>query len=300
MMGTMEELVEQLNKASDAYYNLGRPIMTDFEFDELINKLLYLEEKEKRVLPNSPTQTVGAPAVDTLEKFEHPYPALSLDKTKDKKLIEQKFRNGLGASDPPDSRLVVMYKEDGATIQAYYNNGTLNKLVTRGDGHIGSVITHNAKCIKGLPVRIAYKGHLIVRGEALMSYKEFERINEKLPDEEKYRNPRNLAAATLTMLDSNEAAERQLVLKAFNLVHIDMDNETDANASREAIALQNSFNERLNYLNALGFSTVDRELTPLNGLSEVMDKFSDNVKVYPYPVDGLVIAMNSYSTTKLL
>lgn len=297
MQYTMEELVSKLNEASNAYYN-GREIMSDFEFDQLLESLMHMEATEGVVLPNSPTQSVGAPAVGYLEKFEHPYPCLSLDKTKDKDLMKKKFCEGIAFHDTANTNVVVMYKEDGATIQAYYKDGKLDKLVTRGDGHVGSIITHNARCIEGLPVRIDYKGELVVRGEALMSYEEFERINSNLPDEEKYRNPRNLAAATLTMLDSKEASERHLVLKAFNLVHCDLEEDTSNSTIRNSLPLRVSFNARLCYLDELGFSTVDRCCCPITTLLPTMDYFSDKVGMYPFPVDGLVVALDDYTVTR--
>lgn len=285
---TMEELVAKLNEASSEYYN-GHSIMSDFDFDAAMKELESLEKSEGRFLPNSPLHNVGATAVDSLPKFTHTYPALSLDKTKDVNELISKFQKGVADSGCSNDKVVVMYKEDGSTIQAYYNRGKLDKLVTRGNGEVGNIITHNARNIAGLPITIPFEGELVVRGEALMSYDAFNTINEKIADDEKFKNPRNLAAATVTMLNSAEAAERPINLKAFNLVHVDSnDNKFD------------SFSERLNFLDELGFSTVDRIVCAVSDTNSAINHLSSKVDSYPYPVDGLVVAMDNYKYSSTL
>lgn len=284
----MSKLVDKLNEASEAYYNHDFEIMSNLEYDNMFDDLKELEASEGVVLPNSPTINVGAPVSGSLPRFKHPYPALSLDKTKDADEFQKKFLEGIYRSGSSNDRVVLMWKEDGATVQAYYTEGKLDKLVTRGNGKIGYVITHNAQCIKGLPLEIPYEGELVVRGEAVMSYEEFNRINDLLPDDEKYRNPRNLASGTLSILDSNESSQRELNLKAFNLVYIDGDLHDSVT---QELA---SFSERLFFLQSLGFSVVEYEVTPVSELKSAMETMTENAPVYPFPVDGLVAAMDNY------
>ncbi len=292
---TMEELVYMLNDASAVYYAGTGEKMSNKEWDEAFDRLKELEAKEGRVLPDSPTQNVGYQVVDELPKFKHTYPALSLDKTKDVDVFCNKFKEGQNSCDQSYKvrGVTVMYKEDGSTVQAYYTAGRLDKLVTRGNGEIGSVITHNAKCIHGLPLHIPFKGELVVRGEAVMSYQEFEKINSQFPPEQQYKNPRNLASATLTMLDSNEASQRHLCLQAFNLVNVKGDEyPSDVDVS---------FAARLWWLKSLGFNVVENhyadalldEIDPAS-LKQVMNDMTNSVQNYTYPVDGLVVVLNNY------
>lgn len=290
---TMEELVAKLNEASEAYYN-GREIMSNKEFDDLMDQLKSMEAAEGRTLYDSPTVKVGFAPVDSLPKFTHTYPALSLDKTKNMDEFINKFRKGIEDSREPNDRIVLMWKEDGSTVQAYYKDGRLQHLVTRGNGEVGSDITHNATVIAGIPLRIFFKGDLVVRGEALISYDDFNVINEKLPDDEKFKNPRNLAAASIQMLDPNEVAKRHVIVKAFNLVHISSDNSADAGL----IQKQNTFSGRLGILYALGFYVVENYVTAVDGLNNAMKGMYELIKDYIYPVDGLVAAMDNYTYTR--
>ena len=278
----MEKLVEELNEASDNYYN-GKETMSNKEFDDKLAELQLLEKEEGKILLSSPTVNVGAEVKDGLPKFKHTYPALSLDKTKDINEFVSKFQRGIIDSGESNNKVVLMWKEDGSTVQAYYENGQLDKLVTRGNGEIGSMITHNAKCIEGLPLSIPYKGNMVVRGEALMSYEEFDRINEMLPAEEQYKNPRNLAAATLSIIDPNEAAKRHLHLKAFQLVYIEEDMKETS-----------TFSGRLNFLRTQHFDVVEHDVICIDELAGRMQAWSDVVDSYSYPVDGLVAAMDNY------
>ena len=304
-MMTMEELVAKLNEASEAYYN-GKEIMTNKEFDDLMDQLKAMEKAEGRVLYDSPTVKVGFAPVDNLPKFTHTYPALSLDKTKDIDEFVDKFYKGIEDSGDDNDAVVLMWKEDGSTVQAYYNNGRLEHLVTRGNGEVGSDITHNAPAISGIPTRIPFKGDVVVRGEALISYDDFNAINERLPEDDKFKNPRNLAAASIQMLDPNEVTKRHVVVKAFNLVHIWAERDHDYLSGYSMPVSTNkwidenwyksrlTFSGRLKILDQLGFFTVERYVCPVCDLKACIEGMTDCVKDYIYPVDGLVAAMDNY------
>lgn len=272
------EIIEELNEAADAYYNSGQEIMSNFQYDALYNELVRIEKETGIILPESPTQRVGSEVVDSLPKQKHEYPAKSLDKTKDINEFHKIFsvRDGLA---------VVMWKMDGSTVQLTYDDGKLTSAVTRGNGEVGSVITHNAPYIKGVPVKIPYKGHLVVRGEAVMSYAEFNRLNSVLAEEDQYTNPRNLANATISMLDSREMRKRKIHFKAFKFVY-----------SSEGPYL--TFFEQLKTLKEWGFDVVDHclasawETPKFSPIKDVMDSFTNKAKAYEYPVDGLVVALN--------
>lgn len=294
----MKSLVDELNKASEAYYNGQDEIMSNKEFDAKFDELKEMEAKAGTYLETSPTHNVGAEVVDSLPKFKHSYPALSLDKTKDIDQFVNEFRKGIRNSGYLNTLVVLMYKEDGSTVQAYYKHGVLDKLVTRGNGEIGSVITHNAKVLSGLPLKLAYDIDLVVRGEAVMSYQEFERINSELPEDQKYANPRNLAAATLTMLDSEEAMKRHLMFQAFNLVDITI-NSSDF-PFRNKIVLGSSFAFRLEILKALRFNVVPYKICEVDELAASVEVMTKGVSTYSYPVDGLVAAMDNYGYASTL
>lgn len=273
---TMRELIKKLNEASAAYYN-GEEIMDNHEWDRLYDQLKEMEEYTGIVYPNSPTQIVGAPVkVDELVSVQHEFAARSLDKTKDISVFPEIFKKRAAGM------AVVMWKLDGSTIVLTYDEGKLTLAATRGNGEVGSDITHNAPYIEGIPMEIPYTGHLVVRGEAVMSYSEFDRINSEITNEEdQYSNPRNLANATVTMQDSAEMRERKIQFFAFKLVH--MDNPLPEN--------QDTFMGRLDYLDSLGFDTVYRLYGDSNcDLIDVMNGFSDALPQFEYPVDGLVVA----------
>lgn len=273
----MEALIKALNEASSAYYNGGTSSMSDREWDAMFDQLKKMEEETGVVYPNSPTQGVGAPVkVDKLLEVRHEFPARSLDKTKDISVFPKIFgKRAAGMA-------VVMWKLDGSTIVLTYDDGQLALAATRGNGETGTDITHNAPYIAGIPQKIPYKGHLVVRGEAVMSYKEFERLNNSRPEGvEEYANPRNLANSTVGMKDSEEMRKRKIQFFAFTLVHMDDQIPDD----------QDTFMGRLNYLDSLGFDTVYRLYgDSQSDLIEVMNGFSDAVEQFEYPVDGLVVA----------
>lgn len=272
----MRWLITTLNKASAAYYN-GEEIMDNHEWDRLYDQLKAMEEYTGIVYPNSPTQTVGAPVkVEELASVQHEFAARSLDKTKDISVFPEIFKKRAAGM------AVVMWKLDGSTIVLTYDDGKLTLAATRGNGEVGSDITHNAPYIEGIPMEIPYTGHLVVRGEAVMSYAEFDRINNEITNEEdQYSNPRNLANATVTMQDSAEMKERKIQFFAFKLVHMDDPLPEE----------QDTFMGRLDYLDSLGFDTVYRLYGDSNSdLIDVMNGFSDAVPQFEYPVDGLVVA----------
>ena len=284
-------LVNQLNAASDAYYNGREELMTDYEWDAAFDKLKKLEEETGIVLADSPTQNVSADDVAG-QKEEHEFPALSLAKTK-KVADLAKWAEGRS--------IWLSWKLDGLTLVATYDNGKLTKVVTRGNGHIGTNITRLAPAIDGILPTIKYKGHLVIRGEAVISYPDFEQFN--MESEEEYANPRNLASGSLTLKDINEVKERHLRWIPFTLVYVE----------EEII----SWGERMAWLEHQGFKSVDRECieqpNEMN-IQSVINLWTERVtgeqtsqssdsshKIvrFPYPVDGLVITYDdtAYAAT---
>lgn len=265
----IEALVEQLNKASSVYYNGQDEIMSNYEWDALFDELASLENETGYVLPESPTQRAGYEEEASGEKEEHEYPALSLAKTKN---IEE-LRTWAG-----ERPIWLSWKLDGLTLVLTYDDGKLSKILTRGNGTIGTNITFLKNAISGFPQKIKYKGHMVVRGEAAISYTDFALINDMIEDDdEKYANPRNLASGTLNLDDPAEVKERHVCFHAFTLVHID-----------EPMV---SWGARMDYLAELGFDVVDREATDAEHLSETIDAWTRKVEngEMDIPVDGLVI-----------
>ena len=271
MNDEIQSLVEQLNAASDAYYNGREEIMTNYEWDAAFDRLKKLEEETGIILPDSPTQNVSADNL-TGQKEQHEFPALSLAKTK--KVAEL-------AKWAENRPIWLSWKLDGLTLVVTYDNGKLTKVVTRGNGHIGTNITHLSKAIDGILQAIPYKGHLVIRGEAVISYPDFEQFN--MESEEEYANPRNLASGSLTLKNINEVKERHIRWIPFTLVY-----------EEEEII---SWGNRMTWLEQQGFKPVDRELieqpTEAN-IQAVIDRWTERVtgkssSPFPYPVDGLVI-----------
>ena len=268
----MQELIAQLNAASEAYYGGREELMTNFEWDAAFDELTLLEQQTGQILPDSPTQQVSGSEETAGEKEAHEFPALSLAKTK--KLEElQKWAGELP--------VWLSWKLDGLTLVATYDGGSLTRLLTRGNGTVGNNITYLKDAIRGLPTAIDYTGHLVVRGEAAISYPDFEAINNGLgDDDEKYANPRNLASGTLA-LDAkhiDRVRERCLSFNAFTLVYLE-----------EVIT---SWGQRMDFLDRLGFTTVERELTDAAGLPAVVARWTHKVEngEMQLPVDGLVLA----------
>lgn len=271
----IEELVQQLNKASAAYYNGQDEIMSNYEWDALFDELTALEQETGYILPESPSQNAGFSEEGSGAKESHEFPALSLAKTKQvEKLMEW----------AGDREVWLSWKLDGLTLVLTYDGGRLNRILTRGNGIIGTNITFLKDAIGGFPQTIDYEGHLVVRGEAAISYTDFAMINDMIEDDdEKYANPRNLASGTLNLEDPAEVKERHVVFHAFTLVHLDEP--------------MNSWGERMNFLEKLGFTVVDREKTDALGLPEVVERWTKRVEKgqMDIPVDGLVI---SYDDTE--
>lgn len=272
----MKLLVRQLNEASDAYYNGKGELMTDYEWDKAFDKLKTLEEELGKVLPDSPTMNVSADDVKG-QKEEHEYPALSLAKTKSEADLV-KWAEG--------KPVWLSWKLDGLTLVVTYDNGKLTKVVTRGNGHIGTNITHLAPAIDGILPEINEKGHLVIRGEAVISYRDFEQFN--MESEEEYANPRNLASGSLTLKDINEVKLRHLQWIPFTLVHTEQDIV--------------SWGKRMDFLDKLGFNTIERNVIEVpnpENIHAVIARWSDRVtgqskteKQQPFPVDGLVITFD--------
>ena len=270
----MQELIRRLTEASEAYYGGRDEIMSNFEWDALFDELTRLEAETGVVLPDSPTQKVNAAAEDNIagEKEAHEYPALSLAKTKKVEELQE------WAGDRP---VWLSWKLDGLTLVLTYDGGRLTKILTRGNGSVGTNITFMKEAIKGFPPEVEDRGHLVVRGEATISYPEFEKLNATISDPaERYANPRNLASGTLG-LDAKrleEVRQRNVTFNAFTLVHTD-----------EEIL---SWGGRMDYLDRLGFTTVDRELTDAEHLPETVAEWTRRVESgeMQIPVDGLVIA----------
>ena len=267
----MKELVALLNEAARAYYQESREIMPNERYDKLYDELAALEEKTGTVMANSPTQKVGYEVVSALPQEAHEQAALSLDKTKDV---------GALAAFLGDQTGVLSWKLDGLTIVLTYDNGNLTKAVTRGNGEIGEVVTQNAKTFVNLPLRIPYAGHLVLRGEAVIKYPDFERMNAEIDEDAKYKNPRNLCAGSVRQLDSSVTAKRSVNLIAFALIEA------------EGVDFKNSMNEQLNFLDRLGFETVERKLVTADTVAAAVSAYADAVKNYEVPSDGLVLVMD--------
>ena len=263
----MKELVNRLNEARKAYYE-GESIMSDKEYDNLYDKLVKMELTTGVVLPNSPTEEVGYTVVSNLEKVKHEQKALSLDKTKDVHFLE----TWLGTQDG-----VLSWKMDGMTVVATYENGQLIMAATRGNGEIGENVTHNARCIKGLPMKIRETGKVIVRGECILSYNDFEKIKESENGE--YKNPRNLANASLRLYDSKKASTRHLQFKAFTLV--------------ECPKMPKTVEESFHWMEKQGFTVVEyKKVTAFTIKETITDYFEKEVESYTFPTDGLVLCMD--------
>lgn len=268
----MKELVALLNKAGRAYYQEDREIMSNREYDELYDELCALEQETGITLADSPTIHVGYEVVSELVKEEHSSPMLSLNKTKD---VEE-LAAWLGDQDG-----LLSWKMDGLTVVLTYRNGVLEKAVTRGNGEIGEVITNNARTFKNIPGRIPYTGELVVRGEAVIKYSDFARINETIEDvEAKYKNPRNLCSGTVRQLNSRITAERNVYFFAFNLVEVaDVD-------------FHNSMEERFRWLGQMGFEVVEYQLVNQASIRDAVQAFAGRIETNDFPSDGLVLLYN--------
>lgn len=281
----LKELTELLHKASYAYYALDNPIMDDKQYDDLYDKLIQLEYITGVTLAGSPTQHVQGYVIDSLQKVKHSKPMLSANKTKDIKEIK-KF---IG-----DRLCVMSWKEDGLTIVLRYVNGKFVQAITRGSGDLGEDVTHTMKMCKNIPIRLPYCVDIEVRGECVISWKEFERINSRLDNP--YKHPRNLAAGSVRQLDSNILKDRELTFKAFELVQDDLYTKSRNNLSLQEQLMNVS--ESFNYLQEMGFDVVEHEYVTKDNAEELIKKYIP--ENYDYPVDGLIFEYDDYLYGKSL
>jgi len=271
-MERMKELIALLNEASESYYQKDESIMSDYEFDKLYDELCALEKEYGIVLSGSPTQKVGYDVVSSLKKVRHETKMLSLDKTKSL----DKLYDWLGGNEG-----LLSFKMDGLTIVLYYENGELIQAVTRGNGEIGEDITHNARFFKNIPLRMSYKGKLTIRGEGVISFLEFEKINKNLPPEEAYKNPRNLCSGTVRQLSSKISADRNVMFFAFSMVR---DGEKNIDFKTKS--------SELLYIKELGFDTVFNKITTKDSIYNDIKLFEEKIKDLGYATDGLVLTYN--------
>ena len=265
----IRELIGTLRAAGRAYYQESREIMSNFEYDKLYDELVSLEKETGIVFANSPTQNVGYEVVSALPKERHEKPMLSLNKTKS---VEE-LADWLGGQTG-----LLSWKMDGLTIVLTYQNGTLVKAVTRGNGEIGEVITANAKAFVNVPLNISYQGELILRGEAIIRYSDFEKINEQIEDvDAKYKNPRNLCSGSVRQLNSEITAQRHVHFYAFSLVKAD------------GIDFKNSRKEQFEWLKTQGFEVVEYHEVTKETLSETVKMYSEAIAENDTPSDGLVL-----------
>ncbi len=277
----MKELAGILTNASRVYYAEDREIMSNYEYDKLYDELVSLEEDTGIVLAGSPTQRVGYEAVDNLPKEKHASPMLSLGKTKER----AELADWLG-----DKEGLLSWKLDGLTVVLTYENGELSKAVTRGNGEVGEVITANARTFINLPLRIPYKERLVLRGEAVISYPDFEKINSAITDaDEKYKNPRNLCSGSVRQLDSSVTAKRSVRLIAFNLVSAGEEAEGSKLSTGGKDFDPNRASERFAFLDALGFETVQRMKVNASNVVDAVGDYEKRIADYEIPSDGLVL-----------
>ena len=264
----MKELSGILKEASRAYYAEDREIMSNLEYDALYDELVKLEEETQMVLAGSATTTVGYEAVDELPKEAHESPMLSLDKTKDKEVL----RGFIGKH-----KTLLSWKMDGLTVVFTYNQGNLQKAVTRGNGVVGEVITNNARVFDNVPLKIPYQGELTLRGEAIITYSEFEKINSEIEDvDARYKNPRNLCSGSVRQLNNEITAKRHVRFYAFSLV------------KAEGVDFANSRQQQMEWLEDQGFEVVEYRVVTSDTLDEAMEYFATQIEHNDFPSDGLV------------
>lgn len=266
----MRELIDLLNEASVYYYQYSTPIMTDYEYDKLYDELVELENETKTTYEDSPTINIEHEISQTLEKVEHAKPMLSLSKTKS---VEE-LKEFIG-----DKEAILSWKLDGLTIVLTYKKGKLISGVTRGNGTIGEVVTKNVKEFKNIPLTIPFKGDLIVRGEAIIKYSDFNKMNEELDEQNQYKNPRNLCSGSVRQLDSKITSQRNVNIIIFSLV----------DCSQQ---ISNSKNEQFNWLDSQGFETVERVIVNRNNVEQEVLNYKEKIKEYDIPSDGLVLSFD--------
>ena len=267
-MQRMKELIPMLTEAAKAYYQEDREIMSNFEYDRLYDELVKLEEETGVTLAGSPTVSVGYASLEELPKEAHESPMLSLDKTKDRETLRQFVG---------EHKTLLSWKLDGLTIVLTYRNGKLEKAVTRGNGTVGEVITNNARVFKNIPLQIGYQGELVLRGEAIITYSDFEKINRQIEDvDARYKNPRNLCSGSVRQLNNEITARRNVHFYAFSLV------------KAEDVDFQNSREQQFLWLKEQGFEVVEYRVVTAAVLDEAMEYFAHQVAENDFPSDGLV------------
>ena len=268
-MKKIRVLIEQLKAANVAYYKENREIMSNYEYDKLYDQLVELEKTTGNIYPDSPTQSVGVDILDSLPKERHQKKMLSLDKTKEVSVLEDWLGNKDG---------ILSWKLDGLTVVLTYDNGKLQKAVTRGNGSIGDIITSNAKQCSNVPLQIPYKGKLIVRGEAIITYSDFEKINSEIEDvDAKYKNPRNLASGSIRLLNSSESKKRNIKIVIFRLVQ----------GGEESL-----MDKQFSWLSSMGFEVVEHYLVRKDTIEQSVKFFKRKINTNDIPTDGLVISYN--------
>lgn len=268
-MDRIKELVELLNKAGKSYYSEGRELMSNYEYDALYDELGMLEKETGYILSNSPTVNVGYEVLSELPKERHESPMLSLDKTKSPEALAEWLGSQKG---------LLSWKLDGLTIVLTYDNGQLQKAVTRGNGEVGEIITNNARAFKNVPVTIPFKGKLVLRGEAIITYSDFERINEQIPEADaKYKNPRNLCSGSVRQLNNEITAQRNVHFFAFTLV------------SAQDVDFDNSRQRQFEWLKDQGFSVVEYKMVTKDTILDTIEWFEKTIVTNDFPSDGLVI-----------
>lgn len=264
----MKELVKTLNHAAMVYYQGQDEIMSNLEYDRLYDELVSLEKESGVVLAKSPTQKVGYEVLSELPKERHLSQMLSLDKTKETAELAEWLGNQEG---------LLSWKLDGLTVVLTYENGELIKAVTRGNGQIGEVITNNAKVFQNIPLKIPCREQVVLRGEAVIPYSEFRRINKELPEEEQYKNPRNLCSGTVRQLNNEITAKRNVKFFAFSLV------------TANGVDFHNSQEQKYLFLKEQGFEVVEYERVTAENITDVVGVFSQKIATNDFPSDGLVL-----------
>lgn len=279
-LAEMKELTEKLNEASRAYYAQDREIMSNLEYDRLYERLEALEAATGVVLAGSPTAHVGYEAVEELPKERHETPMLSLGKTKDREELREFLK---------ENRAMLSWKLDGLTVVLQYQDGKLAKAVTRGNGEVGEIVTNNAKVFQNIPLRIAFQGQLTLRGEAVITYSDFARINEEIGEAAaKYKNPRNLCSGSVRQLNNEITAGRKVRFYAFSLV------------SAQGMEFNNSREKQMLFLKEQGFDIVEYRMVRGDTILEAVAEFERAIQTYDIPSDGLVLSLDDLEYSRML
>ena len=276
----MKELIHTLNEAGKAYYQQNKEVMSNLEYDKMYDELLELEKKTNTVLSNSPTIHVGYELMTALEKEAHPSPMLSLDKTKEPDQLAAWLNGQEG---------ILSWKLDGLTIVLTYEHGELIKAVTRGNGEVGEVVTNNARVFENVPRHIAYQGTLVIRGEAIIPYSDFYKMNEEIEDvDSQYKNPRNLCSGSVRQLNNEITAKRHVHFYAFSVSDV------------EGMDFDNSFEKKLDWAASLGFDVVEHIRVTEDTIRDEIEEFSQKIEQFDLPSDGLVLVYDDLAYGKSL